>query len=427
MRTRMKVVVTMTVLALAAVLFGGVADAALPAPTGSGVQRASMAKHHETLPPIDTSEAENCDFIADPGDALCMLPFPDDYYTVADPTSETGRRVDFKTAGMPANVLGEHIEAEPYNASDGFSPGSTILVKIPGIETAADVRAMGGVPINHISQYRRKNAPVAVIDAQTGQRWPIWTEIDSNAADHSKAVLEIHPAVNFTSGHRYIVVLRHLVNAAHEHLEAPAAFRYYRDDVPSEQEAINARRPHFEEIFSLLEGAGIHRANLYLAWDFTVASDANNTSRVLSMRNDAFAQLGDTNLADGIPEGVSPTFQSRASKRTRTPGRSRAGSRAASRFPASCSRAARRAGSSISTATATRSRTGPGRPTSIASSPTRWSADRPKQGGRRSTVTVCSATPRRSRRARSGACLRRTRSSSAPPTRSGWRNRTCRS
>ncbi|MGD0453861.1 MAG: hypothetical protein ABSB69_09720 [Solirubrobacteraceae bacterium] len=304
----MKVVVTLTVLALAAVLFSGVADASLPARTGSHAQRASMAKHHETLPPIDTSEAENCDFIADPGDALCMLPFPDDYYTVADPTSETGRRVDFKTAGMPANVLGEHIEAEPYNASDGFSPGSTILVKIPGIETAADVRAMGGVPINHISQYRRKDTPVIVIDAQTGQRWPIWTEIDSNASDHSKAVLEIHPAVNFTSGHRYIVVLRHLKNAADEHLEAPAAFRYYRDDVPSEQEVINARRPHFEEVFSLLEGAGIHRANLYLAWDFTVASDANNTSRMLSMRNDAFAQLGDTNLADGIPEGVSPTF-----------------------------------------------------------------------------------------------------------------------
>ena len=27
------------------------------------------------------------------------------------------------------------------------------------------------------------------------------------------------------------------------------------------------------------------------------------------MRNDAFAQLGDTNLADGIPQGVSPSFQ----------------------------------------------------------------------------------------------------------------------
>jgi hypothetical protein len=209
---------------------------------------------------------------------------------------------------MPANAHGVHIEAAPYNAADGFSPGSVILVKVPGIETVADVRATGAVPINQIAQYAAENTPVVVIDAQTGQRWPIWVEIDSTASEPSKRVLEIHPAVNFTSGHRYIVALRHLQNAAGEHLEAPAAFRYYRDAVPSEQEVINARRGHFEEIFSLLKSAGIERSDLYLAWDFTAASDANNTGRELAMRNDAFAQLGDTNLADGIPEGVSPSF-----------------------------------------------------------------------------------------------------------------------
>ncbi len=319
MRTRLDVCVTAVVpalavvsalavgLALAAVPFAGVASASPQGPTGAAKLR--RASSNEQLPPIDTSEAENCDFIADPGNALCMLPFPDNYYTVSDPSSATGLRVNFKTEGMPTNVAGSHIEAEPYNASDGFSPGSTILVKIPGIETVADVRAMGAAPINRLNAYKRNNAPVVVIDAQTGQRWPIWTEIDSNASDPSKAVVEIHPALNFTSGHRYIVALRRLKNAAGERLEAPAAFRYYRDDVPSEQELINARRPHFEELFSLLESAGIQRSNLYLAWDFTVASDENNSARELAMRNDAFAQLGDTNLEDGVPQGVSPSFQ----------------------------------------------------------------------------------------------------------------------
>jgi hypothetical protein len=306
MRTRLHLAATIAVVAVGAVpLSGGVAVASIARDSA----KAARSLTSETLPPIDTSEAENCDFIDQPADTTCMLPFPDDYYTVADPTSATGRRVDFKTAGMPSNAYGEHVEAEPYNASDGFSPGSTILVKIPGIETAADVRAMGAAPIDHIGLYKLANAPVVVVDAQTGERWPIWTEIDSTATDPSKAVLEIHPAVNFTAGHRYIVALRRLKNAAGEKLEAPAAFRYYRDDVPSEQPAINARRPHFEELFATLESAGIARANLYLAWDFTVASDANNTGRMLAMRNQAFAELGDTNLADGIPEGVSPSFQ----------------------------------------------------------------------------------------------------------------------
>ena len=145
------------------------------------------------LPSIDMSERGKLRLHRQPGNALCMLPFPDDYYTRRDPTSATGRRIDFKTEGMPANVYGQHIEAAPYNASDGFSPGSVILVKIPGIESAADVAAMGATPINHLGQLHRTNAPVVVIDAQTGKRWPIWTEIDSTANDPSKATARDPP------------------------------------------------------------------------------------------------------------------------------------------------------------------------------------------------------------------------------------------
>jgi len=316
MRNRLNVAVATVVALVLGIALSGVALA-----SSDGHQRGHHHGHghghhhhghkppHQPLPPIDMSDAESCDFIADPGNELCMLPFPDDYYTASDPSSPTGRRVDFTATGTPANALGTHIDPTPYNASDGFSPGSAILVKVPGIETVADVAATGAVPINHIGQYRARNAPVIVIDANTGKRWPIWTEIDSTAADPSKAVLEIHPAVNFASGHRYIVALRDLRNAAGQRIEAPTAFRYYRDRVPSKQPQINARRGHFEAIFSRLDRSGIERRDLYLAWDFTVASDQNNSGRELAMRDAAFAQLGDTNLADGVPQGVSPSFQ----------------------------------------------------------------------------------------------------------------------
>lgn len=300
MKTRVWIVTMTIVTALALGALGGAAQASL-------WRGHAASLPHETLPPIDMSEAENCDFIADPGDALCMLPFPDNYYTVPDPSSETGLRVNLKTAGMPANVLGQHVEAGEWDNSNGFSPGSVILVKIPGIETEADVRAMRGVPIGHIGHYAH-SAGVVVLDADTGKLWPIWTEIDSTATDPAKRVLEIHPAVNFRSGDRYIVAIRNVKNAAGEHIEAPAAFRYYRDDVPSEQPQINERREHYEELFAKLKAAGVGRRSLYLAWDFTVASDMNNAGRMLSMRNQAFAEIGDENLEDGIPEGVSPSF-----------------------------------------------------------------------------------------------------------------------
>src|SRR3954447_6376254 len=45
-------------------------------------------------PAIDTSVA-GCEFL---GQARCLLPFPDDFFTVADATTDTGRRVDFAPA-----------------------------------------------------------------------------------------------------------------------------------------------------------------------------------------------------------------------------------------------------------------------------------------------------------------------------------------
>jgi hypothetical protein len=300
MGTHSRAAVAAIVVVLAALLMSATA---LAAPHGA---HAAKKGGEEALPPIETPTG--CEFIANPGNEVCMLPFPDDFYTAADESSPTGRRIAFKTESTPTNVKGTHVEAAPYNASDGFSPGSVILVHVPGLQTVADVNASKAVPINKLHMYKNKNTAVVVIDASTGQRWPIWVEIDSTAKTAGKADLEIHPAVNFTSGHRYIVALRNLKNAGGEKLQAPAGFRYYRDNVASEQEAINARRPHFEELFSTLEGAGIGRSNLYLAWDFTVASDQSNTSRELAMRNDAFAQLGDSNLEDGIVEGTAPSF-----------------------------------------------------------------------------------------------------------------------
>src|SRR4051812_28550635 len=127
---------------------------------------------------VELPSEPKCEFIASAG-SKCMLPFPDDYYTKADATSPTGRRIDFRALAMPTNNEGAGIDPTPYNAGDGFSPGSVITLKIPGIETAADVAATHAAAINNIRAYTSSTAPVVVIDASTGQRWPIWVEIDS--------------------------------------------------------------------------------------------------------------------------------------------------------------------------------------------------------------------------------------------------------
>ena len=50
----------------------------------------------------------------------------------------------------------------------------------------------------------------------------------------------------------------------------------------------------------------IDRASLYQAWDFTVASRQSVTAPALTMRDKAFALLGDTNLGDSNPAGSAP-------------------------------------------------------------------------------------------------------------------------
>src|SRR3546814_14853239 len=75
----------------------------------------------------------------------------------------------------------------------------------------------------------------------------------------------IRAGKNYEEGHRYIVALRNLKNADGETLEAPAAFRVFRDNHVSSKDALNARRPHMEALFAKLGKAGIARDPLYLA------------------------------------------------------------------------------------------------------------------------------------------------------------------
>jgi hypothetical protein len=259
-------------------------------------------------PPVDLSRAGECDFIGEQDGSQCLLPFPDNYYTVRDDSTRTGRRIDLNTSAMPQNASGVPLDAEPYDLNDGFSPGQAIVVRVPGLDNPTALAATAAVPLNHLSRYRQKRAPVVVIDTKTGKRVPIWVEIDSNADTAEETAVLIHPAENLHQRHRYVVAMRRLEDAGGQTIPAPNGFRYYRDEIASGEKAINRQRDRFERIFGDLAAAGIGRDNLYLAWDFTVASDNNIARRLLYMRNDAFRQLGDKDLGDRTVKGSPPSF-----------------------------------------------------------------------------------------------------------------------
>jgi hypothetical protein len=241
--------------------------------------------------------------------AVCLQPWPNDYFTEADASTDTGRRLNLQLLAMPRNVAGLPIRPDEWNRNDGFSPGQKIVTKVPGLDTPAAFRNTGAVPITDIARTYDRDQPIVVINTRTLRRHLIWSELDANPADPKDVNLIIRPAVNLEEGTRYVVALRGLRDAQNVPIAAQQAFRIYRDQLPSADPKVQARRPHMESIFTTLKKAGIARKHLYLAWDFTVASERNLSERALSIRDDAFAQLGDQNLSDMQVQGSAPLFQ----------------------------------------------------------------------------------------------------------------------
>jgi hypothetical protein len=238
----------------------------------------------------------------------CLLPFPNNLYTVKDQSSVTGRRVHLPQAAMPTNTEGSQIKVKPYNRNDGFSPGSDIVARVPGLDNPTALENTNPVPLTDMSKTFKPSAPIVVIDAQTHNRQLIWAEIDSNAPNAANTTLLIHPGKNLVEGRRYIVALRNLKNRNGNTLQAPGWFKNFRDGGPLPP-AQQSQKRRYARIFESLGQAGIQRGNLYMAWDFTVMSRRSLSSRMLHIRERAFGQLGDWNLADQTVAGHAPDFQ----------------------------------------------------------------------------------------------------------------------
>ena len=300
-------------------LLGSFAGAAIPAATlvaGPPALQADVAATWTPVPDdgwaghgLDAANPAGCEPL-DP--AQCMLPYPNDWFTRPDAGSATGRRLDLVLAAMPRNAAGKPIETQEWNRSDGFSAGAQILTVVPGMTSNSDLVPSGLPPVTNLAMNGQNDLGVVLLDTVTGERVPVWVEVDQYTQEAGVAStgtvqqdLMIHPAANLADGHRYIVALRHLVTDNGSPAQPSAAFRAYRDGTAP---LTDPRRDHMENLFHTLARAGVGRGNLYLAWDFTTASTANVTGRLLAIRDDAFHQLGDTDLADGAVEGQAPAF-----------------------------------------------------------------------------------------------------------------------
>lgn len=187
----------------------------------------------------------------------CGLPFPSDDFTVADPSSPTGRRVE----------VGDELVSRLYRAQVPSSMWpSAVLDGASGFSAATPVLFELGRPVDPTSLPDDGGDAFVVLDTATGRRVPIRAEIDAEAAGTSDraTVVRAWPADGFEHGHHYVAVLTD-------------ALRHPDGSVPERSEGFAAvlegHGPPAERhrrSLELLVAAGLPPASLVAMTDFTV-------------------------------------------------------------------------------------------------------------------------------------------------------------
>ena len=107
----------------------------------------------------------------------------------------------------------------------------------------------------------------------------------------------VHPAKDFTEGHRYLVALRNLKTRSGQAIQPSGCMSEVlwtgkRSHPAFDCNASSAYLSHLRQVVAELGKHGVTKNGVYEAWDFTVASRQSLTGPALAMRNQAFATLG---------------------------------------------------------------------------------------------------------------------------------------
>ncbi|PCC72265.1 hypothetical protein SAMN02745121_01467 [Nannocystis exedens] len=269
----------------------------------------------EPLPPAEVPEG--CNPIAYAAD--CMLPYPSDFFLVEDAGLPNGVRVALTEQAVPKTMMGVAIDNLQSHPADGFSHHMPILALFPeGIDTQnLTFHTDGG------DATLAATSPTLLLEADSGELVPHWVELDAMTADPTRQALIVRPFVRLKDSTRYIVAFQGLVAADGTAVAPPLGFSHVlQGDVAGHPVLEPLAQRYEEQIFPALEQAGVSRAGLQLAWDFTTASEARNTDDLAAIREDVIATLGQSGPAvefDSVIPDYSEEFALRVEGKIEVP------------------------------------------------------------------------------------------------------------
>ena len=239
-------------------------------PTDAGAQ----------LPPV--AAAHNCQPLLASGDAGvdCLLPYPSDFFRVADSTLPSGYRLDTSNAS-PVTKTPLNTDVNLFFHIDGASEIPSIVTMFP--EAVSKDGFVGLLDDPSLSTQTSSN--VLIIDASTGALIPHFVDLDPHASDPTRQAIMIRALVPLTPGGRYVVAIHGVKHPDGSPVSTPLGFQRLRDGLGSEDAVLAPLQAHFtKDVLPVAVKAGIAQSDLQMAWDFTVGSDARRQGDMLQVR-----------------------------------------------------------------------------------------------------------------------------------------------
>lgn len=203
----------------------------------------------------------------------CALPFPSNFYTQDDPSSNTGLSVDLKGSLLRQNVEDKLLNFSSINAfkgASGFSSAGPIMIEL------ADDFDENSLPITG-------GQSVKVFDQDTGLAHPIRTQkyhyAENNRFDQEAHIVEIFPRSRFEFGHTYTAVITNsLLDLDGEPVASIPAVRSLIDQAVSWDGASS-----MQTALQQLEQFGIAQDQVVSFVEFTVGDEQTNNEPLFGL------------------------------------------------------------------------------------------------------------------------------------------------
>jgi len=185
------------------------------------------------------------------------------FYLAPDGATPTGYRVALTPEALPEDVANAEEFLERFNRADGFSVATPWLALLP----AAAIDRASLPSVLDLASSVTPESGVQVIDRDTGERVPVWAELDLHGEAPDEQTLIVRPMRGLPFGRRVAVVVTDAVlTEGGEPAEAPAPFAALRDGRPTDSAALEAMRPGYEALFEFLAEHEVPRERVILAW-----------------------------------------------------------------------------------------------------------------------------------------------------------------